>query len=125
VTARTRVLVVDDEPAIRDLCRVSLELRGFEVVEASDGDEALARMRASQPDVVLLDVMMPRRDGWSTLEGMAAEPALDGVPVVLMTAQSDDADRRRADAAGVARFVAKPFDPRAMVEAIAACTDPA
>ena len=122
MTRPARVLVVDDEPAIRDLCRVSLELRGFEVDEATDGHHALQRIRAARPDVVLLDVMMPKLDGWSTLDRMAADPTMDGLPVVLMTAQSDDADRSRADAAGVAHFVAKPFDPRELVDAIEACT---
>ena len=116
------VLVVDDEAPIRDLCRVSLELRGFEVDEAVDGEDALARLRAVRPDVVLLDVMMPKLDGWGTLAAISGDDGLRDVPVVLMTALSDDADRKRAELAGVASFVAKPFDPRELVEAIRACT---
>ena len=118
-----RVLVVDDEPPIRDLCRVSLELRGFDVDEAVDGEDALARLRADRPDVVLLDVMMPKLDGWGTLAAIAADEDLRDVPVVLMTALSDEADRERADKAGVASFVAKPFDPQELVDAIRACTE--
>jgi len=117
-----RVLVVDDEPPIRDLCRVSLELRGYEVHEAVDGEDGLERLRALQPDVVLLDVMMPKLDGWATLAAIAADPTVRHVPVVLMTALSDDTDRRRAAEAGVASFVAKPFDPQQLVDAIRACT---
>jgi CheY-like chemotaxis protein len=117
-----RVLVVDDEPPIRELCRVSLELRGFEVVEAVDGEDALAQLRAGRPDVVLLDVMMPKLDGWGTLAAIAEDAELRNVPIVLMTALSDDADRKRAERAGVASFVAKPFDPQELVDAIRACT---
>ena len=116
------VLVVDDEAPIRDLCRVSLELRGFEVDEAVDGEDALDRLRARRPDVVLLDVMMPKLDGWGTLAAIADDAGLRDVPVVLMTALSDEADRKRAELAGVASFVAKPFDPQELVEAIRACT---
>ena len=118
-----RVLVVDDEPPIRELCRVSLELRGFRVDEAVDGEDALARLRADRHDVVLLDVMMPKLDGWSTLAAIADDPSLRDVPVVLMTALSDEADRERAERAGVASFVAKPFDPQELVDAIRACTE--
>lgn len=118
----SRVLVVDDEPAIRELCRVSLELRGFEVDEAADGREALERMRSARPDVVLLDVMMPHLDGWGTMTEIRADVSLSGVPIVMMTAHSDDSDRRRAAVAGVARFVAKPFDPQELVDAIEECT---
>ena len=117
-----RVLVVDDEPPIRELCRVSLELRGFEVDEAVDGEDALVRLRAGRPDVVLLDVMMPKLDGWATLAAIAEDAELCDVPIVLMTALSDDADRERAKRAGVASFVAKPFDPQELVDAIRACT---
>ena len=117
-----RVLVVDDEPPIRDLCRVSLELRGYEVHEAIDGEEALVRLRDLRPDVVLLDVMMPKLDGWATLAAMSGDAELCGVPVVMMTAMSDDSDRQRARDAGVASFVAKPFDPQELVDAIQACT---
>ena len=117
-----RVLVVDDEPPIRDLCRVSLELRGYEVHEAIDGEDALVRLRDLRPDVVLLDVMMPKLDGWATLAAMSDDAELCGVPVVMMTAMSDDSDRQRARDAGVASFVAKPFDPQELVDAIQACT---
>ena len=109
-------LVVDDEPAIRDLCRVTLELEGFDVVEAADGEEAVEQARTHGPHIVFLDLMMPKMDGWRTLEVLAADGATAGIPVVVMSARSGDDDQLRAWEAGVLDYVEKPFHPQVLVE---------
>jgi CheY-like chemotaxis protein len=106
-----RVLVADDEPPIRLLCEVNLALAGMEVLKAADGMEALEVARAEAPDLILLDLMMPRLDGWTVAGELAADERTSGIPVVFLTARATTADRRRAQELGVFGYVLKPFDP--------------
>jgi two-component system OmpR family response regulator len=103
------VLVADDEPAMRLLCRVNLPLAGFEVVEAADGEAALALLRGERFDLALLDVMMPGVSGFGVAERLRA----DGVelPIVFLSARADGEDIRRGLAVGAVDYVTKPFDP--------------
>jgi CheY-like chemotaxis protein len=102
---------VDDERAIRTICRVNLEGDGLGVVEAVDGAEALERVRDGQPSLVLLDVMMPGIDGWEVAEQLAADPATRDIPVVFLSARAAREDRLRAKELGAVGYVVKPFDP--------------
>jgi CheY-like chemotaxis protein/DNA-binding CsgD family transcriptional regulator len=106
-----RVLVVDDEADIRGLVRLSLELDGHEVQEAVDGLDALLALDAGVPDLVILDVAMPRLDGWGVLARLKGSAALATVPVVMLTALRGDMDRIRGGVEGAVRYVTKPFDP--------------
>jgi two-component system, OmpR family, alkaline phosphatase synthesis response regulator PhoP len=108
------ILVVDDEIAVRMICSFNLEAAGLEVQEAVDGDEALAAVRERRPDLVLLDVMMPKRDGWAVAAELRADPETRDLPVVFLTARVDEADRRRAHQLGVVGYITKPFDPIAL-----------
>ena len=119
-----RVLVVDDEREIRELCRVSLELEGFEVVEAGDGNTAVQLAHDTQPDVIFLDLMMPGVDGWEVLERLKRDDATAPIPVVLLTAKSGDQDRLRGWESGILEFVAKPFNPLALAELAARAMEP-
>jgi CheY-like chemotaxis protein len=105
------VLLVDDEQAIRAICRVNLEGDGFSVLEAKDGAEALAEVRRRRPSLVLLDVMMPRIDGWSVAERLAGDESTRNIPVVFLSARAADEDRLRAQELGAVGYVVKPFDP--------------
>ena len=107
----TRVLVVDDEAPIRLLCRVNLEVEGMEVVEASDGPSGLAAARERQPDVVLLDVMMPGLDGWRVAEELLDDPETRGIPIIFLTARAELRDRARGLDLGGLDYVTKPFNP--------------
>ena len=111
-----RVLVVDDEEGIRVLCRVNLEFGGYEVLEASDGEEAVAVAQSSHPDVIFLDVMMPVVDGWEALRRLKADPATADIPVVLLTARTGEEDQVRAWKEGVFDYLAKPFSPQMLLE---------
>jgi CheY-like chemotaxis protein len=108
------VLLVDDERAIRTICRVNLEGDGISVVEAQDGAEALERVRREQPSLVLLDVMMPEVDGWKVAAELAADQDTQEIPVVFLSARAADEDRRRAQELGAVGYVVKPFDPLAL-----------
>ena len=115
---RGRVLVVDDAPAIRELIAVNLELEGYDVDRAGDGEEALAAVARQRPDVITLDVMMPRLDGFSTIERLRSDPDTSDIPVVLVTGRASAADRARGELLGVDGFLAKPFEPAELLATI-------
>jgi DNA-binding response OmpR family regulator len=114
-----RVLVADDEPPIRLLCEVNLAVAGIGVLQAEDGEEALALARAEAPDLILLDLMMPRLDGWTVAEELAADERTSDIPVVFLTARATTADRRRAEELGALGYVLKPFDPVGLAPLVA------
>src|SRR5438093_3522702 len=110
-TGGRRILIVDDEVSIRLICNINFTASGWECAEARDGEEALERIRLEQPDVVLLDVMMPRLDGWQVAERLLEDPATRDVPVVFLTARAEQRDRRRAYRLGAVGYLTKPLDP--------------
>ncbi len=107
----TRVLVIDDEAAIRLLCRVNLEAEGMDVLEASDGAAGLELARSESPDVILLDVMLPGLDGWQVAEQLVEDPRTESVPIVFLTARAEVRDRARGLDLGGIDYVTKPFNP--------------
>jgi CheY-like chemotaxis protein len=112
------VLVADDDAGLRMLCRAALEAEGFEVVEAPHGDAAVEEALARTPDVLLLDLGMPHRDGWQVLEALADDPRTQGLPVVMMTGSASQENLDRADRAGVLDFISKPFEPADLVATV-------
>jgi DNA-binding response OmpR family regulator len=106
-----RVLVIDDEAPIRLLCRVNLEAEGIAVLEAADGTTGLELARSDQPDVVLLDVMMPGLDGWRVAEQLLLDPSTHGIPIIFLTARAEFRDRARGLDIGGVDYVTKPFNP--------------
>jgi len=103
--------VVDDERAIRLLCRVNLAASGMEVIEAADGRAGLELARKERPDLVLLDVMMPDVDGWTVARELAEGMETRDIPVVFLTARADTADKRLGEQLGGVGYLVKPFDP--------------
>ena len=104
------VLVVDDEPQVVAVLEFTLHADGFQTYSAHDGFEALEQIRRHRPAIMVLDVMMPRMDGWSVLEALRGLPQGDRPRVVMVTALTNAADRSRASALGAEAYVAKPFD---------------
>src|SRR5215210_2023955 len=100
-----RVLVVDDEPDVLLLCRLNLEQRGHEVLEAPNGDEALDHARERAPDLVVLDLMLPGIDGYDGLQALRADDRTTAIPVLVLTAKSLQADRERSRQLGAAAFL--------------------
>ena len=107
----TRVLVIDDEAPIRLLCRVNLEAEGMSVLEAGDGPSGLATASAAQPDVILLDVMMPGLDGWGVAEALLEDEQTVGIPIIFLTARAEFRDRARGLDIGGVDYITKPFNP--------------
>ncbi|HTH94945.1 MAG TPA: response regulator [Rhodocyclaceae bacterium] len=105
--AGMRILVVDDDPAVHEVLSATLSREGHEILHAYDGDEALKAMRAEPPDIVTLDVMMPKVDGWSLLGIMKSEPVLQGIPVIMLTIVDD---RNLGFSLGASEFMTKPID---------------
>jgi len=104
------VLVVDDEADLRELVRINLSLDGHRVLLAADGDEALRVVHDEAPDVIVLDVRMPRRDGWDVLGTIKAEaPPQAQIPVLMLTALVDELDQVRGGIEGAIRYITKPF----------------
>jgi DNA-binding response OmpR family regulator len=116
----TTILVVDDEPAIVDLVRFTLEDADVRVVEASDGVEALDLARRIKPDLVLLDVQMPRLDGLEVCRQLRSEPDLARTPIIMLTAAGQEADRARGRGAGADEYLSKPFSPLALLALVEA-----
>jgi DNA-binding response OmpR family regulator len=113
-----RVLVVDDEPDVLLLCRVNLEFAGHEVLEADNGERGVELAFGERPDVIVLDVMLPRRDGFSVLEELVGDERTRTTPVILLTAKAQDADRLRGWRAGCAEYMTKPFSPSVLTDTV-------
>ena len=118
VTAPVRVLVVDDDEVIRQLITLNLELEGFEVREAADGEAALLAAIEYDPAVITLDIMMPNLDGWDAAARLRANPETAHIKVVLLSARAQEADVRRGARIGVDAYLTKPFDPDDLVDVV-------
>jgi CheY-like chemotaxis protein len=117
------VLIVDDEQAIRLVCRVNLRSAGFDTLEASDGVEALALARAERPDLILLDIMLPALDGWRVAEELGAGEDTREIPIVFLSARSEPADAQRGHELGGVGYITKPFDAAGLPEVVAHTID--
>ncbi len=114
-----RVLVIDDEEDIREVAKVSLEvMAGLEVILASSSNEGLQKAEMDQPDAILLDVMLPDKDGVATFQQLRANPATQHIPVILLTAKVQASDRRRFATLAVQATIAKPFKPADLAEQV-------
>ena len=107
----TKVLVIDDEAPIRLLCRVNLEAEGMAVIEAADGPSGLDLAREADPDVILLDVMMPGLDGWKVAEHLLEDDRTSEIPIIFLTARAEFRDRAKGLDIGGIDYVTKPFNP--------------
>jgi DNA-binding response OmpR family regulator len=110
-----RVLVVDDSSVIRDLIAVNLELEGFAVDVAEDGEAALEHVARRRPDLVTLDVVMPRLGGFETAARLRGDPETARIPIVIVTARASAADLERGEEIGVDGYLTKPFEPAELV----------
>jgi CheY-like chemotaxis protein len=104
-----RILIVEDKASSRELLRTVLEHRGYAVIEAADGDEGLLKARAEAPDLILLDLQMPIRNGYDVLMELRREPRFAAVPIVAVTASAMQGDREKALAAGFNGYLTKPL----------------
>src|SRR5213082_2120378 len=110
------VLIVDDDERVREYVRVNLEMEGYSVREAGSADEGLGVLEEVSPDLILLDVMMPKVDGWEMLRRVQERHGIDSIPVVMFSGQLEPTAGREATQRGAHAFVGKPFDLRALIE---------
>ncbi len=115
-----RILVVDDDKQLVRLLRTYLEQTGYQVLVAYDGESALHIIRRERPDLVLLDLLLPDRDGWEVTRVVRGDPGLTGLPVIILTARADDQDKIVGLELGADDYVTKPFNPREVVARVRA-----
>ena len=120
----SRVLVVDDEPDVLLLCRLNLQQRGHEMLEAPDGSRALELARDRHPDVIVLDLMLPGMSGYDVLEALQRDEGTSDIPVLVLTAKSLRADRERSHGLGASAFLTKPFLPNELCEMVDSLVNP-
>lgn len=115
VVTRTRILVVDDEADIRELVRLNLARESYEVLECETGEQALSQARAKNPDLVVLDLMLPGMDGLEVCKKLKGDPKTAPIPIVILTAKGEEADVVAGLEVGADDYVAKPFSGKVLV----------
>jgi len=109
---------VDDEPGLIEILQIKLESEGYRVIGASQGLDALEEMRAENPELVILDVMMPGMNGWQVLERKGADPQIAQIPVILLTVLAEDMDVMKGLEKGAIEYITKPFDLAHLVSTV-------
>ncbi len=113
-----RVLICDDDPVILRLLEVNLELEGYEVLTAHHGEEAFEIASRELPDLVILDIMMPRLDGYQTCQKLKEQPSTEPIPVVFLSAKAQQSDIEKGRSFGVSDYLTKPFDPNDLLDVV-------
>jgi len=114
-----KILVVDDEPTIVRLMEFILARQGHEMIVAVNGEEALEKIQSQRPDLVLLDIMMPRIDGYEVAQRLRADPATAALPIIMLSAKAQDEDIRKGVEVGIDEYITKPFTPDYLVQVVA------
>ena len=112
------VLIVDDDPVIQRLLKVNFEMEGYEVIVGVDGIDGLEKARTLRPDIVVLDIMMPRMSGLDVAKALKADPDTASIPVLLLSAKAQEADLRAGDDSGADDYLTKPFDPFQLLQRV-------
>jgi DNA-binding response OmpR family regulator len=118
--AAGRILCVDDDPVIQKLLQVNFEMEGYEVLLASDGIEGVDRARDAAPDLIVMDVMMPRMDGLEAARLLKAGADTSSIPIIIVSAKAQEGDVKAGRATGAEEYLTKPFDPLELLETAAA-----
>ncbi|HUV37641.1 MAG TPA: response regulator [Patescibacteria group bacterium] len=113
-----KILVVDDEVNITQILEFSIGSEGYEVITAQNGEDAVDKARREQPDLIILDIMMPKIDGYEACRILKANPLTKNIPVVLLTAKGRDIDKRLGYEVGATDYIIKPFSPNKLVDRI-------
>ena len=116
--SKGKILVVDDEINITQILEFSIGAEGYEVISAQNGEEAIDKARREQPDLIILDIMMPIIDGYEACRILKANPLTKNIPVVLLTAKGRDIDKRLGYEVGATDYIIKPFSPNKLVDRI-------
>ncbi len=115
---RKKVLIVDDDPNLVKALGFVLKREGYDFDTAADGEEAIAKVHESEPGVILLDIMMPQKDGFEVCEEVKGTPSLNDIHVVILSAKNQEADMQKGFAAGADEYITKPFSPQTIVDKV-------
>ena len=115
---RGKVLVIDDEEYIQHILNFSFGAEGYDVLTASDGEEGISKAKNERPDIIVMDIMMPKMDGYEACKRIKADPETKDIPVILLTAKGREADRKLGADAGADDYVVKPFSPGRLIERV-------
>ncbi|MCG3116182.1 MAG: response regulator [Candidatus Manganitrophus sp. SA1] len=113
-----KVLIVDDEEFVRQLIQIKLKFCGIETVEAGNGVEAIEKAVSERPDLILLDVMMPKMNGFEACQRLKANQETAHIPIVMLTARGDPSAKERGENAGALEYLTKPFSPQKLAERV-------
>ena len=116
--AKGKILVVDDEIYIVHILDFSLGMEGYEVITALDGEQAIEKAHAEKPDLIVLDIMMPKLDGYETCKALKGDATTRDIPVILLSAKGRNVDQKIGFEVGADDYITKPFSPRKLVERI-------
>jgi CheY-like chemotaxis protein len=115
---RKRVLICDDDPVILRLLQVNLEIEGYDVISAHHGEEAVQLALSERPDLVVLDIMMPRMDGYEACHQIKSHDATRDIPIVFLSAKAQQSDIDMGTSFGVTQYLTKPFDPTELLQVV-------
>jgi two-component system alkaline phosphatase synthesis response regulator PhoP len=118
MSSKGKILVVDDEIYIVHILDFSLGMEGYEVVTALDGEQALEKLKSDRPDLIVLDIMMPKLDGYEVCKAIKSDPETRQIPVILLSAKGRNVDQKLGFDVGADDYITKPFSPRKLVERI-------
>ena len=118
MTAPKTILTVDDSRTMRDMLLMTLVDAGYEVVQAEDGEDGLAKLGDRRPDAIITDINMPKLDGFGFIEAVRADPANSSLPILVLTTESEVDRKERARAAGATGWIVKPFNPTKLLDAL-------
>jgi CheY-like chemotaxis protein len=119
---RKRVLICDDDPVILRLLQVNLEIEGYDVISAHHGEEAVQLALSERPDLVVLDIMMPRMDGYEACQQIKSHDVTRDIPIVFLSAKAQQSDIDMGTSFGVTQYITKPFDPTELLQVVGRLT---
>ncbi len=113
-----KILIVDDRSEVVELVKVTLEGEGYQSIDASDGSEALEKIRLEKPDLILLDIVMPKMDGFEVLSEVRKDPKTKDIPIIMLSAKGQKLDQEKGKELGATGYIIKPFSPSALLKRI-------
>ncbi len=113
-----KILIADDRSEVVELVKVTLEGEGYRTIDAFDGSEALEKIRLEKPDLILLDIVMPKMDGFEVLSEIRKDPKTKDIPIIMLTAKGQKSDQEKGKELGATGYIIKPFSPSALLKRI-------
>lgn len=123
MASKKRILLIEDEKDLLEMVRFRLEVSGYEVLAAYDGQEGLDKARKEKPDLIILDVMLPKMDGYKVCRMLKFDEKYKNIPIIMFTARAQDSDRKLGEEVGADGYVTKPFEPEVLLAKIKQLTE--